>query len=136
MHDNAIDQIAKERRAFEAKKAKVDDKGVASEETPETIPIEPESDADSEGEGPTQPNDGGEDPGTGRRVKRRTINLLEGGNMTRVEKERKVADDEDEMRWATMLVQSVEGVLTIEESQKIYDDLTGKELDPEKVKEA
>ena len=40
------------------------------------------------------------------------------------------------MRWASMLVQSVEGAITGEESQKIYDDLTGKELDPEKVKEA
>ena len=40
------------------------------------------------------------------------------------------------MKWASMLVQSVEGVLMDEEAQKIYDELTGKELDPRKVDKA
>ena len=69
-------------------------------------------------------------------VKRYGENMLEGGNTSRVEKERKVADDEEERQWAAMLVQSVEGVITSDESQKIYDELTGKELDPKKVRAA
>ena len=32
--------------------------------------------------------------------------------------------------------ESVEGIITNEESQKIYDELTGKELNPRKVKQA
>ena len=38
------------------------------------------------------------------------------------------------MKWAAILIQAVEGEMMEEESQKIYDDLTGKELDPKKVK--
>ena len=85
------------------KKAKVDEEPAAS------IPVEPESDEDSEGEGPIQPSDGGEDPGTGRRVRRKTVNLLEGGSSIREEANREVNDDEEERRWAPILVHAVEG---------------------------
>ena len=64
------------------------------------------------------------------------MNLMEGGGSNRSTGERKVADDAEEMRWASILVQSVEGIITNEESQKIYDELTGKELNPKKVKQA
>ena len=61
---------------------------------------------------------------------------MEGGSSTRGKNERKVADDEEEKKWAEILVQAVEGEIMGEESWKIYDDLTGKELDPKKVKAA
>ena len=102
---------------------------------PRVLPVEPDN-IDEEEEGPIQPSDGGEDPGTGRRVRRKTVNLMEGGGQTRVEVDRKVADDEEEMKWASILVQSVEGVIMGEESQRIYDELTRKELDPQKVENA
>ena len=61
---------------------------------------------------------------------------MEGGSSSRGKTERKVADDEEEKKWAEILIQAVEGKVMGEESQKIYDDLTGKELDPKKVKAA
>ena len=64
------------------------------------------------------------------------MNLMEGGSTTRGKVDRKVADDEEEAKWVSILVQTVEGIAIGEESQKIYDDLTGKELDPKKVEEA
>ena len=73
------------------KKAKVDE----AQESPEDTPVEPDSDADEKEEGPIQPSDGGEDPGTGRRVRRRTVSLVEGGGRIRAEGDRKVADDEE-----------------------------------------
>ena len=117
------------------KKAKTDE-NKPEERAAEDVPVESESDEESEGEGKIVPSDGGENPGTGRRVRRKIINLLEGGSSTRVKDQRKVADDEDEMKWAAILVHAVEGKMMGEESQRIYDDLTGKELNPEKVKAA
>ena len=117
------------------KKAKIDETK-PEEKAAEDVPVESESDEESEGEGKIVPSDGGENPGTGRRVRRKIINLLEGGSSTRVKDQRKVADDEDEMKWSAILVHAVERKMMGEESQRIYDDLTGKELNPEKVKAA
>ena len=100
------------------------------------MPEMTESDCESEDEGPAQPSDGGEDPGTGRRVRRKTINELEGEALIRDKAQRKVNDDEEEKKWASILVQAVEGGGQEEDAQRIFDDLTGKELDPKKVKEA
>ena len=45
-----------------------------------------------------KPSDGEEKPGEGRRVRRRNINLLEGGASIRDATEKKVNDDEEEKR--------------------------------------
>ena len=72
------------------KKAKIEE-GNPEEKVAEDTPVEPESDEESEDEGQVNPSDGGEDPGTGRRVRRKVVNLLEGGSSTRRKQERKVA---------------------------------------------
>ena len=67
------------------KKAKVEstEETKTREKAAEDVPVEAESDSDNEGEGPVQPSDGGENPGDGRRVRRKVINLLEGGAVIR-----------------------------------------------------
>ena len=45
-------------------------------------------------------------------------------------------DNVDEVEWAEMIIQAVEGGLQEEEVQRMFDDLTGKELNAEDVKGA
>ena len=124
------------------KKAKVEETAVEdpTEAVPERMaedtPVDSDDDLAEENEGGIQPSDGGEEAGAGRRVRRRTVNLLEGGSRTRDKEDRKVNDDAEEMRWAEILVQAVEGEPWEEESRKIYDDLAGNELNPKNVKAA
>ena len=84
---------------------KEDDQARMAEDTP----VDSDDDLGDEGEDRAQPSDGGEEAGAGRRVRRRTVNLLEDGSRTRDKEERKVNDDEEEKWWAEILVQAVEG---------------------------
>ena len=55
----------------------------------EDTPVDPDDNLGEEVESPIQPCNGGEDPVTGRRVRRRKINVLEGGSQSRDNEERR-----------------------------------------------
>jgi hypothetical protein len=79
-----------------------------------------------------------EEQGQGETKKAR-INFLEGRSYIHPAQphlELAVNDDLEEMRWSEIMNIMIEGGFTDEVCAQVYDELTGKELDPGKVKEA